>query len=296
MERLRMVTYRIRWVLCLLTGLSGVPAMAQALISGAGVAVTVQDLENDLLRAPPEARTTAFSRPEAVQNNISNIYVRRVLAAEALRDKLDQDPAVKAALDIARDRVLSDARLERIDEAKQPNMKALEAYALTTYKANPKRFEAPEQVKIWHILIRTSEPNARVQAEQILKELKAGANFEQMAKTRSQDLNNAASGGDLGAVSRGRMIPAFDEAAFKLIQPGDLSDVIETPFGFHIIKLNSKRPAGLLPFDEVKDTLIQEARTNLANAGRQAEKDRILSAATFDAAAIEAFAKSRSAK
>lgn len=270
--------------------------MAQALVSGAGIVVTVQDLENDLLRAPPEARVTALSRPEAIQTNISNIYVRRVLAVEAMRDKLDQDPVVKAALDIARDRVLSDARLERIDEANQPNLKALDAYALTTYKGNPKRFEAPEQVKIQHILIRANEPNARVRAEQILKELKVGADFEQMAKTRSQDSNNAASGGDLGAVSRGRMIPAFDEAAFKLNQPGEMSDVIETPFGFHIIKLNNKRPAGLLPFDEVKDTLVQEAKTNLVNAGRQIEKNRILSAVTFDAAAIESFAKSRSVK
>ena len=291
-----MVVNRIRWIFFLLLGLSVTPIMAQALVSGADVAVTVQDLQNDLLRAPPEVRATAFSRPESVQSNITNIYIRRVLATEALRANMDRDPAVKAAIDIARDRVLSDARLAKIDEVNQPSSKALEAYALTTYKANPKRFEAPEQIKIRHILVRSTEPNGRADAEQLLKELKAGANFEQLAKTRSQDPGSAGNGGDLGLVARGRMIKAFDEAAFKLTQAGELSDVVETSFGFHIIKLEEKRPAGLRAFEEVKEGLMQEAKGTLINAGRQVEKDRILADAKFDMAAIEAFAKTQAQK
>lgn len=293
---LKMGAYNFRLALYLLLGLGISSAMAQALVSGAGVTVTVQDLENDLLRAPPEVRANAFSRPEAVQSNLTNMYVRRVLAAEALSARMDQDPAVKAALDIARDRILSDARLAQIDQAKQPSLQALEAYAQTTYKADPKRFEAPEQVKIRHILIRSTEPNARATAEQLRKDLKGGADFEQLAKARSQDPGSAPKGGDLGTVARGQMVKSFEEAAFKLNQAGELSEVIETNFGFHIIKLEEKRPAGLRPFAEVKDTLVREAQVNLGNAVRQTEKDRILSAAQFDAAALEAFAKAQAQK
>ncbi len=270
--------------------------MAQALVSGAGVSVSVQDLERDLSRVPPEERASTFSRPAAVHENLANLYVRRMLAAEALRAQMDQDPAVKAALELVRDRVLSDARLAQIDQADQPSPQALEAFAQTAYKADSKRFEAPEQVKIRHILIRSTEPNARAEAEQLLTELKAGADFEALAKARSQDPGSAAKGGDLGTNPRGRMVKTFEDAAFKLNQPGELSGVVETSFGFHIIKLEEKRAAGIRPFAEVKKGLVQEARTQLINAGRQKEKDRILATAQFDAAAIAAFAKSQTPK
>jgi peptidyl-prolyl cis-trans isomerase C len=280
---------------CLLFGLASVSAAAQGLVSGAGVAVTVQDLESDLTNVPPEARANAFGRPEMVHNNVSNLYVRRVLAAEAVASGLAQEPAVQVALALARDRVLSDARLAQIDKANLPTPQALEAYALTSYKAEPKRFEAPERVTLRHILVRATEPDARAKAEQLLKELQAGANFAELAKARSQDPVSASKGGSLGTVVRGRMVKAFEDAAFKLNQPGELSEVVETNFGFHVIKLDEKLPAGLRPFEEVKDQLLKEGRAKVINDGRQAEQDRILSAATFDQLAIEAFAKGQAA-
>lgn len=291
-----MLFFKARFVLvfAFLCCLGTLPATAQVLVSGSGVTVTAQDMQSDLLRVPPEVRANTFSRPSEVQNNASNIFVRRGLAAEALRAGLDQNPTVSAALALARDRVLSDARLAQIDQANLPSEQALLAYAQSAYKANTQRFEAPEQVRIRHILILVSEPGARATAEQLLKDLKAGADFEKMAKARSQDPGSAASGGDLGLVSRGRMVKPFEDAAFKLTQPGTLSDVVETNFGFHIIKLDGKRLAGLRSFEEVKDTLLKEARATLIGNARAEERDRILKYAEFDGAAIEAFAKTQS--
>ena len=85
----------------------------------------------------------------------------------------------------------------------------------------------------------------------------------------------------------------FEDAAFKLAKVGELSDVVETTFGFHIIKLEEKRPAGVKSFEEVKDALLKEAQGSIVNNGRAKEQDRILSAARFDTEAIEAFAKSQ---
>lgn len=268
-------------------------SFAQTFISGDGVTVTKADLENDLLQVPPEYRGSVFSKPEAVANNASNIFVRRVMAAQAVRNGTDRDPRVKAALEMARDRILSDARLEQIDKENLPTEAAILDYAQAQYKANPKAFDMPEEVRVRHILLRSQEDNAKGKIEEILKSLKAGANFEELAKVRSQDPGSAPKGGDLGFFARGRMVKAFDEAAFALEKPGDLSAVIESQFGFHILKLEERRAAGTRSFEEVKDNMIKQAQATLINKARLAEKDRILDGAKFDNVAIEAFAKAQ---
>jgi peptidyl-prolyl cis-trans isomerase C len=283
--------------ICTLTCLAlAQPAVAQTFIEGNGVKVVASDLENDLLQIPQEYRATAFIKPEAVAINASTIYVRRVMAAQAQAQKMDQDPRVKAALDIARDRILSDVRLEQIDKANMPTAEAAEAYARAQYKANPKAFEAPEQVRVKHILLRSQENNVKAKMDEIVVALKSGASFEELAKARSQDPGSAVKGGDLGLVARGRMVKPFEDAAFSLTKPGELSGIVESQFGLHILKLEERKPAGIRSFEEVKDTLIRQAQTTLINKGRLEEKDKILDAAKIDHAAIEAFAKSQATK
>ena len=285
--------FKFRSVAVVLFGFAVLMAQGQTLVSGSGVSVNVQDVDYDLVRVTPEIRTNTFGRPEMVQNNVANIFVRRALAAEAVKDGLENRPMVKAALDAARDRILSDARLELIDKANTPELAALTAYAQTTYNTNPKKFESPQEIKISHILLLTATPNARADIEKILEKLKAGANFEEIAKAQSQDPGSAAKGGSLGFVSKGRMVKPFEDAAFKLTQPGELSPVVESSFGFHIIKLEENRPAGIRSFESVKETLVNEARTAAVNSGRQVVKEKILSTANFDLPAIEAFAKAQ---
>jgi peptidyl-prolyl cis-trans isomerase C len=264
---------------------------AQTLVSGAGVSVSVQDLQQDIERVPKELRIKTFSDPQAVQTNVSNTFVRRVLASEAVEQHLDQEPTVKAALDAARDRILSDARLAKIDATNIPSEEKMLAYARTSYKANTKRFDVPEEVRVRHILIRTGESEARAKTEQLLKELKNGANFEELAKKHSQDPGSAVNGGDLGFQQRGKMVKPFEDTAFNLASLGELSGVIETQFGFHILKLEEKRPAGIRDFELVKDTLLKEAKSKLINEGRLVEQERILSTAKINNEAIASFAK-----
>lgn len=267
-------------------------AQGQTLISGHGVKLETQEVQLDLERMSKQARM-GLSTPEAMHNNVTNAYVRKVLAKEAATTGVDKNPLVQVAIQKAIDRILSDAMLEKIDQNNQPTLQNIEAYAQSMYKANPKRFETQEEVRVRHILIRTAEPDARNKAGVILKDLKSGADFEKIAKEKSHDPGSAAKGGDLGMFGRGKMIKPFEDAAFKLQNKGDLSDVIETPFGFHILKLEEKKPAGVRPFIEVKEPLMQDAQKEILNQGRIAERDRILKIAEYNKPSIEELAKAQ---
>lgn len=275
-----------------LTLLMSSHAHAQVLVSGQGVVIDAKEIQMELERVPAEARAQ-LSSPAAMQNNVANVYARRVLATDAVKEGLDKNPLVIAAIEKAKERILSDAMLEKIDQKNQPNLQDLEAWAQTSYKANSKKYEQPEQVRASHILIRTAEPDAKVKTEAILKELRNGADFSKLAKDKSQDPGSAAKGGDLGFFARGRMIKPFEDTAFGMSKAGEISEVIESPFGFHIIRLDEKKPAGLQPYAEVKDLLMRQAQNEILNKGRFDEKDRILKGAQFNAQAIEALAKAQ---
>lgn len=277
------------WLLAMAALSAGAAAQAQVLATHPQAQLTAGDLRADALRLPAERRNEAFANPDVVRTNTSALLQRKVLAQEALKAGLDKDPVIQAALALARDRVLSDARLAAIDKANQPNPQAIEEFARTFYKAEAKRFEQPEQVRARHILVRNTEADAKAKAEQLLQQLKSGANFEELATAQSQDPGSAARGGDLGFFARGRMVPTFEEAAFALQKPGELSGVVESPHGFHIIKLEERRAAGAPPFEDVKPQLMREAELRLINLGRIRERDRIVTETQFDEAAFKAF-------
>lgn len=125
------------------------------------------------------------------------------------------------------------------------------------YDSNPDLFKHPEMIKASHILIgvdsqadETKKTEARKKIDDIEKELKTGKDFAELAKKYSE-CPSSSNGGDLGTFKRGQMVQAFEDAAFAL-NPGEVSSVVETPFGFHIIKVFEKQPEGSFPLDQVK--------------------------------------------
>ena len=265
-------------------------AAEPVLVQGPQVRITARDVQSDSLRMPEEMRGSVLSRPKTVSQIATNLYVRRVLANKAQAVGLESDPSVATALEIARDKILSDALLAKIDKESEPSDTVAEGQARNIYKAKPERFQAPEQVQVRHILIAGTGTVVRAQAEKVLEELKAGANFEQLAKERSADPGSASKGGDLGLFARGRMVPEFDEAAFALKQPGDISGIVETKFGFHILKLDARRPAGIRTYEEVREELIKEVRAKLQQDARVAEAEKAQQGLKVNDAAIESFA------
>jgi peptidyl-prolyl cis-trans isomerase C len=140
-----------------------------------------------------------------------------------------------------------------------------DAEAIEYYKENKEDYNTPEQVRASHILIRP-DPNivdanaakakALAKAKDLLKQVKAGADFATLAKENS-DCPSKVKGGDLGFVERGSMVPEFEDAAFGM-QPGQVSGVVETQFGQHIIKVTERKPAGLMPFEKVKPEIVKK--------------------------------------
>src|SRR6266481_4157344 len=132
---------------------------------------------------------------------------------------------------------------------------------------------APEEVKVSHILIKTPSPGAdgkvddkavaeaRNQADDVLKQLKAGAKFEDLAKKYSDDPGSGKQGGDLGWIGRGRTVPEFEKAAFAL-PIGQLSDLVKSSYGFHIMRVSDKHQAHVKTIDEVKDQIEPLIRQN----------------------------------
>jgi peptidyl-prolyl cis-trans isomerase D len=159
------------------------------------------------------------------------------------------------------------------------------------YNDNITQYSTPEQVRASHILLKTEgkdEAAVRAQAEDLLKQARAGADFAELAKKFSQDEGSAPNGGDLDYFGRGRMVPEFDTAVFAM-QPGQISDLVKTQYGFHIIKLVDKKAGSTRTIDEVRPQLTEQLSMERAQtqAADLADKltPQITKASDLDAAA-----------
>ena len=143
------------------------------------------------------------------------------------------------------------------------------------YNAHQEQYQVKEQVKVRHILIAVpqgadakTESAAKAKAEDILKQIKGGGNFADLAEKNSDDPGSKTQGGELGWLDRGKTVPEFDKAAFTLA-PGQTSDLIRTQFGFHILQVEDKKTAHLRPLSEVKAEIVPVLEQQKSGAALQ---------------------------
>jgi peptidyl-prolyl cis-trans isomerase D len=149
---------------------------------------------------------------------------------------------------------------------KIPGAEISDADVQRYYNDNQDKYRVPEQVKVSHILIKTIGPDnnpdpkldapAKAKAEALLKQLKAGASFAELATKNSED-TSASNGGSLGWIQKGQMVPEFEKASFELPK-GQTSELVKTQFGYHIIHVEDKQPAHVRPLAEVKPEIMQQ--------------------------------------
>lgn len=150
----------------------------------------------------------------------------------------------------------------------------------TQYQQNIQQYQVPNRVHVEHILLFTqNKTDAEIaeikqKAEDVLKQAKKGAKFEDLAKKYSEDPGTKAKGGDLGWIIEKQTVPEFEKAAFSL-NKDQISDLVKTQYGFHIIKLLEKETAHTKPFEEVKETLRPNLTQNEADRQAAEEADKI---------------------
>ena len=157
------------------------------------------------------------------------------------------------------------------------------------YDDNTQLFATQEQVRARHILISVdekAEDKAKAQEAACAKlmplkeRIEKGEDFATLAKEHS-DCPSAKEGGDLGFFGHGQMVPEFDKAAFAL-KPGEVSDIVKTEFGCHLIKVEEKRPAGTMPYEEVKDKLEQGLKQQKIQAAVGKKIEELKAGATIE--------------
>ncbi len=202
---------------------------------------------------------TAEGRRQIVDDQIE----RHLFAQAARSAGLDRRPDVKTAIDRVVTAILADAYLETAVQNPPLTAEFLQEY----YDAHQSEFVSTGRVKARHIVVRT-----RTEAEAVLVALKTGADFARMAMENSLEPTTRATGGDLGWVPHGVMAPAFEAALFQL-NAGQVSDVVETSFGFHVLRVDQVEPPLVPGFDLVRDRV----RERVTNERRARVKDRLMS-------------------
>jgi peptidyl-prolyl cis-trans isomerase C len=258
-------------------------------------AIRSVEQQNGGRSVPPERRDEIY---RGLLDNLVSIRVlrqevadRHMTATDAdiaahineLRKQFPSEAAFKQAMamqHVSQEKLRDDARMDllvnRLLENEVNSKLSVKPGDISAfYEKNPDKFKQSESVHASHILIIVppgadagTKAAAKGRAEEALKAARGGKDFAALARQYSQD-GSAQRGGDLGFVVRGQTAPAFENAAFAL-QIGQISDVVETPFGFHIIKVTERRPGRAVPFPEaaaqIQQYLEQQQRQALSKA------------------------------
>ena len=186
---------------------------------------------------------------------------------QAKKDKLDADPDVKSAVKQAEISIMRQVWIN-----KKMRSAVSEEAVKARYDQLVKDFVPAEEVHARHILVETEDG-----AKSIIAELNRGADFAELAKTRSKDPSGAQSGGDLGYFTQKDMVPEFANAAFAM-RPGEVSKTpVKTQFGYHVIKVEDKRMASVPPYEQAKGPISQQVAEGVAEktVGELREKAKI---------------------
>jgi len=231
--------------------LSGLAA-SDILATVDGKNITKQDAQMFVRATAPGASFDQLSPKQ--KKMITDRLVEKVLFTEAAKKEgIENKPEFKENLEKLKDELLVSLWMKE----QMKNTVVSDSEAKEFYEKNKDKFKVPESVRARHILV-TDEKTAKEIIDQ-LKKLKGAElkeKFIELAKTKSTGPTGS-KGGDLGTFSKGQMVPEFEEAVFKL-KNGEITVVpVKTQFGYHVIFLEEKKPASTIPYEKVKEKIIQ---------------------------------------
>jgi len=225
------------------------------------LSLTDADLQKELTTIQKMTGTRDIPNRQVVFTLVDNLMLRKILASEAVEKGLINDEDMNNRLQRQKEIWLAQARKE--DLITELTEQELDKVAYEMYLANKDKFVSPERAKISHILIKTkgrTDEEAKALAEGLLKQIQqTPTSFEELAKEHSEDKKSGRNGGKLGWAERKKFVKPFADAAFSLREKGQLSGLVKTKYGFHIIRMDEYKAEAPQTFEQVKPKLVKQA-------------------------------------
>ncbi len=268
--RLRFLKILAVMLLAIISISPGIQAQDKGILAKIGnKTITTADLNRVISYYEPEQQKMIEKNPQIKENILMQIVRSTVISQLAKKKGFDKKAEIRNQQEMMINNFLATMYLQKeVVEKITINDDKARSY----YKDHPDVFKTPEMIRVKHILIKTSasapeeEKNkAKAKAEEVLKRVKGGEDFSKLAAEVSDDSGTKDKGGDLDFFPRGTMIPAFEEVAFSL-KPGETSGLVETEYGYHIIKMEEKKDAVLEPYEKIKDKVKDQALQEMRKA------------------------------
>ena len=241
-----------------------------------GAVVTMLDVDAAMLSVPPRMRANVMNNPKRIEELIDRLLINRQIAMEAHAAGIDGSAEFKQALKQQEERLLTDLHLTNMRTTL--DLGDVETLAHERYLVNPDAYALPGATSARHILIATknrTEQEAKALADSVNAKVVAGEDFVALVKQYSDDPSKATNEGLIPNADSDSMDPAFSGAVKQLEKPGDLSPVVKSRFGYHIIKLEQRIPPSPRSYDQVKDKIISELETSMRDARVKEHVDQL---------------------
>ncbi|MEP6483191.1 MAG: peptidylprolyl isomerase [Rudaea sp.] len=229
-----------------------------------GVEVTLQDVDAAADKIPEKDRPAFFDSPKRIESVVTGLLFAKQLAAIAKSEKLDKDPLVQREIAQASEDVLGRVLLARY----QKNLKLPDFAALSKeyYDSHKDEFVEVGKIDVEHVLVsnkgRTDEA-AQSRINEVAKEARAHPEkFDDLIEKYSDDPSKAKNQGLIANAASGKVAPPFAAAAKALKAPDEISPVVKTEFGYHVLKLVDRKPDRQHPFEEARRELVNKMKTS----------------------------------
>lgn len=227
------------------------------------------DMERIISYYSPDRQKYLQDNPVQKVTLIKRMLEVKIISSLAKEEGFDKKPDIKEQLEYTMDDFISKEYLNRV-VAKDINVSDEDVRQY--YEANKEKFKTPEQVRVRHILVhvssKASDEDKKKAKEKIMvlrERVIKGEDFAKLASEYSDDPGTKKKGGDTDYFARGKMVKPFEAAAFSL-KPGEISDIVETKFGYHIIKVEDHKGARTMGLEEVKSAIRDHLRTEQTNS------------------------------
>jgi parvulin-like peptidyl-prolyl isomerase len=246
--------------------------------SRGGVSVTMLDVDAALLGVPQRMRANVMNNPKRIDELVDRLLTTRQLAAEGKASRLDDNAIFRQAVKLQEERLLSEQDLVNLRETM--DIGDVEQLARERYQVNPGAYAIPGATSARHILIQAkdrSDEDARKLAKEVHDKAVAGEDFIALVKQYSEDPSKGGNDGLVPGADTDAMDPAFAEAVKKLVKPGEISPVVKSQFGYHIIQLAQRTESQARSFAQVKDKIVKEIDSSLRDVRVKEHIDQLKS-------------------